>query len=358
MIKIQGYIPLFIGLLFTEANAQKPPIPRVNGVKVQEIPLCQNLEAIGTTYAKEAVAITANTTEKVEKVYFDDGQLVNADEILVDLEKDEEVSELFALEALLIEKKPSYERAKILVQKDVTAQAILETRLASLVELENQIKGVKAKINDRIIRAPFSGVLGFRQVSPGTLVETGDLITNIYDLSSIKVDFEVPSAYLATLKPGQMIRAKTEAYPDKWFHGKISSIDPQVALSTRSIKVRALIPNEEGLLKPGLLMVVHVAFPSQKTLVIPEEAVKKIKDTSMVHVIEQREGGRFFATSQSIEIGLRQAGMVAVIKGLKKGDTIVERGFLPLKGTHEVAMEGLRVYQPSEAAPLKCQSQP
>lgn len=334
--------------------AQKRPPTKVTVAKIIRIPLCVELEALGSTLANESVRITANTSDKVKTIHFEDGQSVKAGDTLVELDKEEEESELKSLEALLIEKVPSFERAKVLVGKKATTRAELETREASLKELQGDIDVVKAKIKDRVIKAPFSGILGFREISVGTLVQPGDVITTLYDVSKIKVNFEVPSIFLSALQVGLDVTGIVDAYPDKEFAGKIVAVSPQVNPTTRTILVRALIPNEENLLKPGLLIKILVRTKKRNALVVPEESVKQRGVQHFVHLIQKGDGDAAFAVLKKVDIGVRKSGIVEVMNGLKAGDLVVERGNLSINGRHPVIISEPTIHLPTDLKEFKC----
>ncbi len=343
----------FWGNAKSSEQAQEKPLPKINEAIVQEAHLCEEIEGLGTTQANEAVDITANVTEKVTAIFFEDGQKVKQGDPLIYLDKEEEGAELKALEALLLEKEPSYERAKDLTKRRALPEATLESRKASLKELEGNIQVVKTKIKDRVITAPFSGVTGFRGVSPGTLVKPGDKITTLYDVSKMKLDFEVPSLFLKALKVGLPVFATIEAYPDKIFKGIIRAVNPSVDPVTRTVSIRALLDNEEGFLKPGLFMKARLAARQYQGIIVPEEAILQTGQDHFIFILE--EEGKTFAKRVKVIPGLRKGGFVEIRQGLSVGQKIVARGNLNPEERQEVQVSPSVVPLREAPASLGCE---
>lgn len=334
--------------------ARARPLPKVNEAVVREARLCEEIEGLGTTQANEAVDITANVTEKVTEIFFDDGQKVKQGDPLIYLDKEEEEAELKSLEALLLEREPSYERAKDLTKRRALPEATLESRKASLKELEGNIQVVKTKIKDRVITAPFSGITGFRGVSLGALVKPGDKITTLYDVSKMKLDFDVPSLFLNALKRGLPVLATVEAYPDKAFKGIIHAVNPSVDPVTRTIAVRALLDNEEGLLKPGLFMKAKLATRQYQGIIVPEEAVLQRGQDHFIFILAE-EAGKTFAKKVKVMTGLRKDGFVEIREGLSKGEKIVARGNLSPEESQEVQLGSSVVPLRASPSSLGCE---
>ena len=301
------------------AQAPTPVIvaPAVRGDFVDRI------EALGTTRANESVQVTASVTEIVQEILFDDGQTVETGDVLVILEKAEEEADLRAADAVVTERRLAFQRAQELESRQFTATAQLDERRAALLEAEAEVEAVKARIDKRIIRAPFSGVVGIRDISPGALVEPGDLVTTLDDLSVIKLDFAVPAVYLATLTPGLPIVAEAAAFGGQAFDGEISSIGSRVDPVTRSITARALIDNPDGALRPGLLMTVELLKDARQTIVIPEEALIPVGRQTYVLVVDPENNT---AVRKEVEIGARRPGAIEILSGLDEGELVVTHG--------------------------------
>jgi membrane fusion protein (multidrug efflux system) len=301
----------------------------------------ETLEALGTTLANESVEITSNITEFVRAIHFDDGDTVEKGQLLVELEKAEEEAALKSAKALLEERQAAFTRAQELVQQQALSTATLEEREALLRQIEGQIEGLEAQLQDRVIRAPFDGVLGLRRISPGALVTAGQLITTLDDLSHIKVDFDAPSLFLSALRPGLSIEGQVDAYPDEAFSGEIRTLTSRVDPVTRTIGVRALLPNEENRLRPGLLMSIRLTKNSRTSLLIPEGAIVQRADKSFVYEIEEVDGGSR-SKEREVKLGTRIPGEVEVISGLDEGAQVVVHGLMQIRPNQQVRVLGVQ----------------
>ncbi len=320
-------LSLFIMPFGTTAVAQKPAKGKPQPVIVAAVQLAEfvdRVEALGTTRANETVRITATVTETIVKINFDDGQRVRAGDVLVELEKSEEEADLRAAEAIVTERRLAFDRARDLESRKFTATAQLDERRAALQQAEAQMDAIKSRIDKRVIRAPFDGIVDIRNISVGALVEPGDLITTLYDLSLIKVDVTVPATYLATLKPGLPILAKARAFNNRTFKGELRSIGSQVDPVSRSIIARAVLPNPDGLLRPGLLMTVELLKNARQALIIPEEALIPRGRDNFVLVVDESAGNK--ARRQKVSVGARRPGEVEILDGLRKGEKVVTHG--------------------------------
>jgi membrane fusion protein (multidrug efflux system) len=247
------------GLIFGGFAPQMPPTPvKVTAASYGEF--VDMIEALGTARANESLDITTKITETVRSINFTEGATVEAGAVLVEL-------------------------------------------------------------TSTTLRAPFSGVLGLRAVSPGELVNPGDRIVTLDDVSIVKVDFSVPETYLSTLAQGQEIVAKTDAYPDKTFTGIVRTIDTRVDPVTRAIVVRAEIPNSDSLLRPGMLMTVDLIKNRRRSIVLPEETLVPMGDRQFVYVVKDGK-----ALQRWVEIGSRRPGEVEISRGVEEGEAVVREG--------------------------------
>jgi len=327
------------------ARSADPADPKVVFVAAAGIDdFVDRIEALGTTRANESVDITANITEKVVDIRFDDGQTVAAGDILVVLDTAEERADLQSANAVLAEKRLAFERAQELESRKFAATAHLDERRAALRQAEADIAMIRSRIADRIIRAPFGGVVGLRDVSVGTLIEPGDRIATLDDLSVVKLDFAVPSTYLTVLRPGLNIVARSESFPGRVFEGEVKSVDSRIDPVTRSIVARAVLPNDDGALRPGLLMKVELLKNPRRAVVIPESALIPRGRKQFVHVIDEANGNT--VERREVTIGARRRGEAEVLEGLAAGETvIIEGGFRVRPG--EKVVPSTRVDAPS-----------
>lgn len=317
-----------------------------------------HIEALGTLRANETVTLTATVTETVTAINFEDGQRVEKSAVLVEMTSAEEAAELDAEQATLEESRRQVERLEPLVKSGAAAQSLLDERRRVYETAKARLIAVQSRISDRLVIAPFSGIVGLRNISVGTVLQPGMKITTLDDDSVMKLDFAVPSIYLPALRSGLEIVARSAAFGDRIFEGSIASIDSQVDMQTRSIMARAVIPNDEGLLKPGLLMSVNLMKDPRNALVIPEEAIVPLGRKTYVFVIVDKDGATTVARRE-IVIGSRRPGEVEVREGLEEGERVVTHGTMNIADgavvtvkAEETGDETLQdMLAPAEAAP-------
>lgn len=278
-------------------------------------------EALGTLKARETIMLTSQVTETVSAINFDDGMRVEAGHVLVEMTSGEEAAQLQEERATVDEASRQVERLRPLVAQGAAAKSLIDQRRRELETAQARLKAIESRLEDRIIRAPFAGVVGLRNVSVGALIQPGTQITTLDDDSVMKLDFTVPSNYLTDLRVGLPIVARARAFGDREFDGEISAIDSQIDPVTRSITVRALIDNDDLALKPGLLMSVDILKNQRETLVVPEDAlIPEGKDNYVFTVVDGK------AEKKKVELGARRPGDVEILAGLDEGETIITHG--------------------------------
>lgn len=320
---------LVIYLQWPETTITKEKHQRVVSVKTAIIALAEfkdAIEAVGTSRANEQVYITSKYSDLVDEISFQDGETVKKGDILIRLNSSEEAAKVKELEANLAESVAQLNRFQDLYKQKATAQSLVDQREAQTKAISAQLLSAKIKLADFTIKAPFSGMLGFREISLGALVNVGDVITSLDDLSIIKVDFSVPERYLTTLAIGQPIEATNTAYASEVFTGKITSIDSRIDSITRTLKVRAQIPNADHKLRAGMLLNLQVVRNVEQILQIPESAVIPIETQHFAFVIEADK-----AVKKQIKIGRRYHGFVEVLSGVDVGTQVVIEGALKLR---------------------------
>jgi membrane fusion protein (multidrug efflux system) len=213
-----------------------------------------------------------------------------------------------------------------LAKESVASEQLLDEQQARVKALTAQLEVANSQLAEMQITAPFSGVLGVRQVSVGALVTPGDVITTLDDLYKVKVDFGIAENHLSTLALGQTVTAISIAYPDKPFQGVISSINSRVDPVSRSIRVRAIIDNPNLELRPGMLLQITLQKKILTTLVVPEEALLPIEDKQFVYVVKDNK-----AIQTEVKVGRRKPGIAQIISGINEGDYVVTEGTLRLR---------------------------
>ncbi len=311
------------------APAQSAP-PRVIVEVVQTTDFVDRLEAIGTLQAAESVQISASVTETIRSIGFDDGETVTRGQLLVELEHEEESARVDEARAALEIARQEFDRASALLSSDTVAESLLQTRQRDLAFAEARLAGALAQEQDRIIRAPFDGVVGLRTISLGTTVRPGDAIVRIDDVSELNLDFSVPAVRLATLAPGQRVVAVSSALPGETFQGEVQTIDSFVDTVTRSVLVRAVVPNPSGRLKPGMLMTVNIEASPRRSITVNEAAIVPFGPDTFVYVVAPGDAGPV-VEQREVTIGTRRAGEVEILSGLAEGETIITHGTMKVR---------------------------
>jgi membrane fusion protein (multidrug efflux system) len=302
-------------------------LPLVSVMPVERQQLYDMVEAIGTATANESLTVTAKVTDTVRSVDFEDGQYVEAGAVLVQLTNREEQALLAEARANLDDAEAQLARIANVANQGLISESDLDAARSRAEASQARLDTVLARLSDRLIRAPFAGVLGFRQVSPGTLLQPNTPITTLDDISTIKLDFTVPETFLGAMTPGSRVLAKAASYPDREFEGVVRTVGSRVDPVTRAIRVRAHIPNEDAALRPGMLLTVRVVMSERMTLVVPENAVYQIQDRAYVYVVDSDR----VVHERQVETGERRFGIVEVVAGLEEGDLIVTEGIVKLR---------------------------
>ena len=284
-------------------------------------PLVDEIEALGTARANESIEIQPRISSLVETIAFEEGQIVKTGDLLVELERSEIVAGLAIAEANLSESKSLYDRSTTLASTQAISASNLEQLLAQVKVNEAEVMAAKARLENTFIRAPFSGRVGLRRVSPGSFVNSQTVITTLDDVSVIKLDFSVPETFVTSLSEGMAIKARSVVFPDRVFDGQVLSVDTRLDPVSRSVRARALIPNDAGLLKPGMFLTVDLQRDRGEVLVAPEQAIVPEGTQQFVFVVNDG-----VVEKRAIRLGRRIPGFVVVSEGLSPGETVVTEG--------------------------------
>lgn len=303
-------------------------------------------EAIGTASANESVTITPAVSDRVAAIRFEDGAFVDEGDTLIELQHVEESAAVKEAAIDLADQARLFEYAKALKEKDLSAQEEYEVTEGNLEAARARFHAAQARLEDRIITAPFAGVLGIRRVSPGALVGPGDVITTLDDLSIVRVDFTVPEALLPDVEIGQRVEARSAAWPGEVFTGSVTAIDSRVDPVTRAVEIRAHIPNAEGRLRAGMLLTVVVTCHPRESLSVPERALTSYADRQYVFVV----GDDRTVEQREVSLGARDVGWVEIEEGLEPGELVVVDGILGLRDGARVRVESSDTAQPQGGA--------
>ncbi len=288
---------------------------------VERVPLAVEIEAVGTAKANEAVDITSKAANIVTAVRFEEGQRVARGAVLVELDGVQARADLAAAEAALKESLSTYKRSRDLFARQALSESQLEQIEATLSANQARVASAQSRVADTVIRAPFSGRIGLRRISVGSLITPGTVITTLDDSSVVKLDFDVPETFMSVLESGQAVAATSIAYPGQVFEGRVISVDSRIDPVSRSMTVRAAIPNGDGLLKPGMFMAVRLSRDPLPALVVPESAI--VPERGRVYVFLVRDG---MAQRQEVIVGRRQPGQAELLTGVEAGQHVVVQG--------------------------------
>jgi membrane fusion protein (multidrug efflux system) len=316
---------LFLTLLLTAltsgawAQPQAPDVI-VSEAQIQDFPLSS--EALGNARANEAVDIRPEVTAAITAILFDEGQTVQQGEVLLRLESSEQLADLAAARAALVESESQYRRSNELFKTKVVSASALEQLAARREADQAEVKAAESRLAHTVIRAPFAGRLGLRRVSLGSIVSPSTVITTLDDTSQIKLDFDVPEVFMARLERGLKVKARSAAWPDLVFSGEVISIDTRVDPISRTITVRALLPNENARLRAGMFLTVTLLKDDVRSLMIPEQAIVPERSKQFVFVVGEGD----LVQRKEVRTGRRRPGQVEIVEGLSPGEWVITEG--------------------------------
>lgn len=310
----------------------RPPATVVVAIAEQQ-QVTDEIEAIGTLYANESVVITSTVGDKVVSINFEDGKTVSKGDILVTLTSDEQQAESAEAQANLSESLRQLKRLQSIGDK-LASKSDIDVAKAKVAVDRGRLEAIQARLTDRIIKAPFSGVLGFRKISVGALVNPGTEITRLDDIDVVNLDFTIPEVYLGNLTVDSLISATSPALDNTTFTGKVTFVDNRVDPATRAVLVRAKIPNADHHLRPGMLMNVTLYAGERKSVLIDESALQQVADRAYVYVLNDDST----VEKRPVEIGKRLPGKVVILTGLEPNEKVVIDGTLTLKSGSKVRL--------------------
>lgn len=335
-MRLGNVLPLLLALCAGCAGdgsgkEKKRPPPMVATVQPTSHVFRDEIEAVGSARANEQVTLAANVTERIERLYFEDGMYVRHGQLLAVLSSAQEQAALAGARASAVEASSQMERVKSLSDRGFATRALLDQQRAALSAARATAASVQAQISDRMIRAPFAGYLSLRTISAGAIVASGTPLVTISDLSRIKLDFTVPETQLRALRPGQPMRAYASAFPDAPIEGHVSVIDPVIDPQSRAVMVRAMLPNPGARIKPGMLLTVRIETGRRTALALPEVAIMSDGETRYVYTVD----GEDKVKRTPLRTGLRDNGLVEV-SGLPASARVVSEGIIKVSEGRKV----------------------
>ena len=358
MFKFRGYFLVFgalaLSALFSACGSEpeggnqaaKPVQPAaapakpmglpVKAVEVKVGPVVDEVTAVGSLLADESVIIRPEIDGRIVGLHFEEGQEVKRGQRLVTIDASEYTAQLAAVKAELNTEKQRYTRAQELYEQKFITKEALDVQAGAVDRLAARVQEVQVRVDKTVIRAPFSGVVGLREVSPGAYVKAGADIVILENLSSIKVDFRIPEVYLSKIGRNQPVALRVDAFPGEEFQGRVYAVQPAVEEQTRTALMRARVTNKGFKLKPGMFVRVALTMSTRKdAITVPEEALwPQGKDNFVFKVVDGK------AMLTKVELGNRRPGEVEINQGLAPGDMVVTEGQIKLRDGAPVMVMG------------------
>ena len=343
----------FVNRMMTQAfdNMPQPPAT-VSSTEVRRDTWANDLAAVGTLRAVAETQVTTEAAGIVDRIEFESGDEVASGAVLVTLVTSTDRAQLAALEAQQRLADQDLDRVRQLYERRVASKSDLDRADAQAASAKATAEEQRAKIAQKIIRSPFAGELGIRNVDIGQYLSPGTPVVTLTALDRIYVDFTLPQQYLPSIEQGQDVVVTLEAFGDRRFLGKVSAIEPQVDVSTRNFTVRATLANEDHALKPGMFARVAIGLgKEEEVLVVPQTAVSYNPYGDSVWIItEAAGGGGLSAQRRVVRTGRRQGDLVAILEGVEVGEQIATSGLLKLRNGVTVMINN-EVQPSAELAP-------
>ena len=329
------FILLFVpALAFAQAGG--PPFIPVNMMKVSETPVSNTVNAVGALIAEDSVMLRPEIDGRIDKLLFSEGQPVKKSAVLVVLDSAAQRARLAAAQADLKLAESRFKRSEELVAQNFISRQALDEARANLDILRARRQQEQVALDKTVIRAPFSAVVGLRQVSPGAYVNKGDDIVRLDALGNLKLEVPVPETYLSLVRIGLPITLTVDALPGQSFSGTVHAVDPVVDPVSRNVRVRARIANPKGQLKPGMFARATADLGGKTSaIMLPEQVIVPKPDGSYVFLAVDGK-----AELRKVTLGKREPGRVEIVSGVQAGDTVVLDGQIKLRpGVPVVTLE-------------------
>jgi membrane fusion protein (multidrug efflux system) len=313
----------------------QPPPEAVTTIVTKPEKWPASLNVIGTVAAVQGVMVSADLPGTVDRIQFESGKPVNAGDVLVELDTRQERAQLAAAEAQRDLAHINFERTQELVKQGVTARMELDNVTAQKNATEAQVGEIRATIARKTIRAPFSGILGIRQINLGQYLSAGEAIVPLQSLSPIYVNFGVPQQDAPQVNVGRILRVTTNDATHAEFMSRVTAIDSIVNEATRNVQVQATLANPAGKLRPGMFVEVEVTGSDRPVIALPASAINYAPYGDSVYVVSDMKdpSGKIYrgVHQQFVKIGGSRGDQVAVVSGINPGDEVVSSGVFKLR---------------------------
>lgn len=321
----QQFVPVPTG------TAEQPTQKAVRSVTVEVFPaqarkLTKTQEAVGTTRALRSIDIVPHAEGRIVDINIQAGQEVKAGTVLARLDDEIEQATLSETRAMLEEKTGALARSETLFRSKTVSRAAFDQVRSETAIAQAAKDRAQRQLDDRVVRAPFTGVLGISSTDLGARVDSDSVLTSLDDLSAVEIEFRLPETLYGQIKEGQSITASAAAFPGREFVGQVIAVDSRIDQTSRAFKVRALLPNDHRELPAGMFMRLSLAMGEREAVVVTEEAILVQGSNAFLFVVENGK-----AKQRRVSIGTRRDAMVEVLSGVTAGEAVISRGLQSLR---------------------------
>ena len=338
-----GYFKLRQVQAAVKGGAFQPPPEAVTTIVAKQGTWPSTLSVVGTMAPVHGVTVSADLPGTVDTITFDSGSFVHEGDVLVKLDTRQERAQLAAMEAQRDLAKINYDRMQQLVNEGVISRQDYDKSTAEQKQTEANVGEIKATIQRKTIRAPFSGILGIRQVNLGQYMSAGTAIVSLQALNPIYANFNVPQQVMSQMRPGQNVKISTDGASGHEYTGRVNALESTVDESTRNVQVQATLANPENKLRPGMFVQVEVGVGAQRSLFpLPASAINYAAFGDSVYIVTDLKGpdGKTYrgVRQQFVKIGGARGDQIGIVSGLNQGDEVVTSGAFKLRNGAAVAV--------------------
>ncbi|HCX65959.1 efflux RND transporter periplasmic adaptor subunit [Parvibaculum sp.] len=326
-IIVAVFIYRLYGTIMGQGEQGGFPIPVVEVVEASKEEVDLKVSALGTLQADQAITVKPEITGIVTSIDFTDGSRIEEGDTIITLDDRDLKARLMQSEARLTLTRANYQRAERLLKRGSGTARARDEALNDFKSAEAEVAATKAALDKATIKAPFSGIIGLRQVSLGQYLTAGDPIATLADVDNLRIDFQVSEVFLTEVGEGQEVNVTFDALPGQIYKGVVSAVDPVVSVDGRSISVRAIIQNVDGKLRPGLFGRVEIVTDTRRSIMLPEAAIVTTP-TGERAVFKVVDG---HAQMSPVTIGTRIPGEVEILSGVEDGETVIVSGQLKVQ---------------------------
>ncbi len=342
-----------MGVFMVKKKQFEPPPPFafppeiVTSYVATEMVWEESVSAVGTLRASQGAIISAEVPGTISVIHFESGQNVEKGDLLFELDTSAEEAELASAKATLNLARLNLKRAQDLRQSRAISQSELDTVVAQASEAEAEMLRITANLEKKVITAPFAGRLGIRQVDVGEYLNPGTAVVSLQSMDPIYVDFSLPQQQVSKVADGYKARLDVDTYPDLEFEGKIEAIDPDLDETNRMFRVRAVLENEGGLLRPGMFANVEVVQPEPSAVVaVPSTSVYYQAYGNTIFVVKNQDE-QSVVEQRFVTLGRTIGDFVAILEGVQAGEEVVTSGVFKLSNGRSVAVDNSKAFEVS-----------